>query len=140
MAWVLDGAGAASAGADFLQACEIIPENLAFKDAVLQAGEVGCQLRAGLGGQCVHPPGAADFDFHHPVPAQVGELLGGPHRPDAEHLLKVAHTLRPNPQQIENPQPFHVAKTLVDRDDLRRIVVRDSHDGGYLSPALTKRK
>ena len=93
---LLDWFGAALALVDFLQAGEILPEDFTFEDAVLQAGEVGGQFRAGVSGQRVHPPSAADLDFHHRVATQIRELLGGPHRADAQHLLDVANTLRLN--------------------------------------------
>jgi hypothetical protein len=115
------------AASDFLELREILSENVAFEDAVLKAGKVGGQFRAGLGGQRIYPPRAANFDFHHPMTPEVGKLLGRPHRTNPKHLLKVANTLRLNAQQIENAQAFHVAQALVDRDDLLRITWFGKH-------------
>ena len=128
------------AAADLLESCEIVPEDFAFENTILQAGEIGRQLTAGLGGQPIHPPGAANLHFHHLMAAQVGELLGCPYGADAEDFLNVAHALRLKPQQVENAQAIDVAQALVDRDDLFGIGMRDGHDGRHLSHALNKRK
>ena len=115
---LLDWFGAALALADLLQAGEILPEDFAFENAVLQAGEIGGQLRAGISGQRIHPPSAADLDFHHRVAPQIRELLGGPHRADAQHRINMTNTLRLNAQKVKNPKTIDIAQALVDRDDL----------------------
>ena len=101
-----------------LEPHKVVLEDFPFKNAVLQAGEVGTQFRTRVRGQRIDPPGAAYFNLYHPVPAEVGKLLRHSHRAKPEHAFKVAHALRLNPQQVENPQAIEVTQALVDCDDL----------------------
>src|SRR6185312_16537194 len=96
----------------------VAPEHRILAHAVLQAGEIGRQLRRAFRRQAVDHPIGLLARLDQPVRAQVREVLGNLHLRLAEDLLKVADTQLPALQQVQDAQPRRTTEALVDFDEL----------------------
>lgn len=118
----------------------VIDEWSGLQHGRLQRRENRLEFRCRTGSERVDPPRAAHFRADQPMTLEVGQLLRGANRANAENGFKVTHAQRPLGEEGEDSQAIQVRQAFEQIDGLLGLRVGfESGHATWISICLDKR-